>query len=494
MTIYDLVVKNGKVVDPLSETEKVMNLGIVDGKIITITLDNIDGKNEIDATGCIVSPGFIDIHTHTDGNVDGGNFLLKCGVTSAIGGNCGWFFFNTDMMAALQDENKKFGEFGSGKKDWGDCFDLIDEKGYPVNLGMFVGTAALREMSGQLDINAPANNEHLQKMEELAEKAMNDGAFGVSFGLSYNPGTSKEELVRLFQVASNYNGFASIHPRTHGLGLPGFMRDAVYGQEELIEAAKITGVKLQIGHIAHQLACKGIPYNSLVDRGLKQIEDARAAGVDVMADCFPIVSSGLSVDSPITSALLGKPTLFEKTYGLKVEQAFIVMNGPHKGEGLTKELYATLSKEAPKTVLKGTFMREDLMLATLIPSYVMVSSDCAFYGISPAQTKVLGQYVREKQVFTLSEAIYKLSTLPAIRLGLENKGKIGVGCDADLTIFNPETVDGIIDVEGMMAMDGSDKTEVIGVEYVVVNGKIALKEGQVISSSAGKTLRHQPWG
>jgi len=294
-------------------------------------------------------------------------------------------------------------------------------------------------------------------------------------------------------VTSNFNGVASIHPRTHGLGMPGIMRDAIYGQAELIDAAKKTGAKLLISHYSQQIAFKSRPYNSLVNRALKQIEDARADGVDIMADCLPVDALGQAIASPILAVCYLNPNLFEKTYGMKLEQAFIIEAGPYKGEGITKELYTKLIKEAPETQFRGTLIREDLMLTSLIPPYVMVSSDILFC-IMPVQTKVLGKYVREQQIFTLPEAIYKLSTLPAIRMGLENKGKIGIGRDADLTIFNPETVDGIIDVEGMMAMDGSDKTEVIGVEYVVVNGKIALKEGQVISSSAGKTLRHQPWG
>jgi len=125
------------------------------------------------------------------------------------------------------------------------------------------------------------------------------------------------------------------------------------------------------------------------------------------------------------------------------------------------------------------------MLACLIPPYVMVSSD-VMSGIIPSQTKVLGQYVRENPILSLSEAIYKTSTLPAIRLGLETKGKIGVGCDADLTIFKQDTVDVVIDQDS-----GQNKS--IGIEYVVVNGKIALRQGEVVLSSAGKALRHKPW-
>ncbi len=498
MNQYDLVVKNGKVVDPLSQTEKVMNLGIVDGKIFTITLGKIEGKDEIDATGCVVSPGFVDIHTHVDGYVPGGNELLKMGVTSTIGGNCGMYYFETlGNLAQAYEKSEEFDannvpdsvDFNQTEKDWGDCLDKIDADGYPVNLGMFVGNAALRGMCGlsldQRDV--PANNEQIQKMEAIATKAMKDGAFGVSFGLAYAPGTSKEELVRLFQVASNFNGLASIHPRAFGVEIAGLMRDGVYGQQELIDAAKTTGVKLQIAHIAHQLAFRDVPYNSLVARGLEQIELAQADGVDVTADCLSSVGAGTGVSTGIADLFFYYTDAIEKGTGMKLEQMWKVSTGPHKGQGLTRELFGKLRQHAPFTGIISNAMREDLMVACLIPPYVMISSDIGPTPI-PCQTRLLGQYVRENPIFSLSEAVYKLSTLPAIRLGLETKGKIGVGCDADLTIFNPETVDGIIDVVE------PERNKASGVEYVVVNGKIALKQGQIISSFAGKTLRHNPWG
>ncbi|MBW2366605.1 MAG: amidohydrolase family protein [Deltaproteobacteria bacterium] len=489
MTQYDLVINNGKVVDPLSKTEKVMNLGIVDDQITTITLNTIKGKNEIDATGCVVAPGFIDIHTHVDGYIPGGNELLKMGVTSAIGGNCGMYYFDKDFGTIFEDNecNDEPLDFNQIEKDWGECLNTFDEQGFPVNIGMFVGGTALRSMTGlsleQRDV--PANAEQIQKMVEIATKAMNDGAFGVSFGLAYSPGTTKEELVGLFQIAANFNGLASIHPRNFGAGVGGLMRDAIHGQAELIEAAKATGAKLQIGHISHQLALKGIPYNSVVTRGLKQIEDAQGEGVDVMADCLASACAGTGVSTGIADVFFYHTTAIEKSIGVKLEQMWKVASGPYEGQGLTRELFEQLRKEAPRTGIVSNVMREDLMLACLIPPYVMVSSDVGPNPV-PSQTKVLGQYVRENPIFSLSEALYKLSTLPAMRLGLESKGKIGVGCDADLTIFNPETVDGVID-------NDHEKNKATGVEYVVVNGKIALEKGEVVSSTAGKSMRHKPW-
>jgi N-acyl-D-amino-acid deacylase len=298
------------------------------------------------------APGFIDIHTHADDVVGAGKFMATIGVTTAIGGNCGSFMAleKEEREALLESKEDMMGALQS-KEDLGALFARIDQEGYPVNLGMLIGNAALRYWVGAEDRGAPASEAQIAKMEQLAEVAMAQGAMGVSFGLAYVPGTSSQELRSLFRVAARHGGIASIHPRYHALGFPGFAQDAVAGEEELIEAARATGVKLQIGHIAHQIAFKAKPYDALVKRGLETIERARADGVDVTADCLPIAYFGAAVSESFLDMLVSPA--FEDVYGVRIEDAADIESGPYKGQRLTRELFFRLRQEAPNTALRG---------------------------------------------------------------------------------------------------------------------------------------------
>ncbi len=483
MPNYDLVIKNGRVMDPASDFEGAYNIGVIDGAITTLTLQEIAGAKEIDARGLVVAPGFVDIHTHVDGLYGGGELMARWGVTTAIGGSCGSLTAlarqERDALIHSEDDSRNDVE---GTEDLESLFRRIDAGGYPVNLGMLVPATSLRMRVGAKDRLAPADDQ-VPHMVELAEADMSQGAFGVSFGLAYVPGTSQKELVELFNVAARHDGIAAIHPRYFAAGLPGFALDAIAGQMELIEAARLTGVKLQIAHIAHQLAFKTRSYGSIVERGLQVIEQAQSEGLDVMADCLPIAFNGAAISEPFMDIVLS-PSV-EKHYGVKPEDVLEVVDGPYKGVRLTRERFAQIRKEAPNTPLHIHLMREDLMIRTLLPPYVMVSSDAADNGI-PAQLIVLGRMVRELGVLTLMQALYKLSTLPALRLGLERKGRIAVGADADLVVFDPETVQGIV--------RSPKPSEIEGVKHVVVNGvPVVEKEKLLQDVLPGKALRYQPW-
>jgi N-acyl-D-aspartate/D-glutamate deacylase len=252
---------------------------------------------------------------------------------------------------------------------------------------------------------------------------------------------------------------------------------------ELIEAASVSGAKLQISHIAHQLAFKTRSYGSLVDRGLALIEQARKDGVDVMADCLPIAWNGADISQPFMDMVLSPAA--EKYYGVKCEDILEIVDGPHKGTWLTRERFGQIRKKAPNTPLKIHLMQEDLLIRTLLPPYVMVSSDSADNGL-PAQLIVLGRMVRELKVLTLMDALYKLSTLPALRLGLVAKGRIAVGADADLVAFNANTIAGIDQYP--------EPSEIRGMVHVVVNGVPVVQNAKRLNQALpGRALRYRPW-
>ncbi len=489
MATYDLVIRNGLVIDPASEFAGAFSVGVEAGKVATLTTTAITGHREIDASGLVVAPGFVDVHTHVDGNRAAGYELIKMGVTSAIGGNCGNFtwFDNPDAMKQRLHQQKDYDviNFNRLDRDWADLLQEIDSQGYPVNLGLLAGSATLRLKAGANDPNAPATAAQLAEMCRIAARSIEAGCFGVSFGVMYTPGMTHEELVALFGVAARYQGIAAVHPRHGGTGLPGVVPSALVGHQEIIDAAREAGARLQISHIAHQIAYQSRPYDDLTRRGLLMVEQARAQGIDVMADCMPLAQNVLEVGLPLTAALYEMLPLVEKQLGRKIENVVFVKEGPHKGKGLTPALYRQIKEESPMTALALKAMKEDLVIQTLLPDWCFVGSDIGdkFY---PAQAKVIGNYVREHGVFTLIQALQKCTSVPAQRFGLKHKGRIAVGADADFTIFNADTLSG---THTFMA----DQAETTGIEYVIVNGVPVMSEGKLLDTLPGKSMRHVPW-
>lgn len=488
-TTYDLVIRNGLVIDPASRFAGTYTLGVQDGRIATLTTLPIEGRQEIDATGLVVSPGFVDVHTHVDGNRRAGYELVKMGVTSAIAGNCGNFmwFDDLDTMKHRLHEQKDYDvrNFNRLDRDWSDLLDQVDREGYPVNLGLLVGSATLRLRTGATDPNAPATAEQIDRMCAMAAHYIEKGAFGVSFGVMYTPGMVRDELVALFRVAARYQGIAAVHPRHGGTGLPGVVPNALAGHGEVIEVAREVGAKLQLSHIAHQLAFQSRPYDDLTRRGISQVDDARADGVDVMADCMPLAQNVLEIGLPLTAMIFEMLPLVEQNLGRRVHHVMFVKEGPHKGKGLTPELYRQLKVEAPMTAVAVRVMKEDLVIRTLLPDWCFVGSDIGdkFY---PAQARVIGNYVREQGAFTLMQALQKCTSVPAERFGLRHKGRIAVGADADFTIFDSETIHGYLP-------PGADRSETSGIEHVIVRGTPVMLAGEIRDVMPGRSLRHTPW-
>lgn len=489
MPAYDLVIRNGLVIDPASRFAAPFSVGVQGGKITTLTSTPIEGEREIDASGLVVAPGFVDVHTHVDGNRKAGYELIKMGVTSAIAGNCGnfmWFDDLDDMRHRLhQQKDYDVNNFNRLDKDWIDLLDQVDRNGYPVHLGLLTGSATLRLKAGATDPNAPATEEQLAQMCRLAAQAIERGTFGVSFGVMYTPGMTRQELVALFKVAARYQGIAAVHPRYGGTGLPGIVPNALAGHGEVIDVAREVGVKLQLSHIAHQIAFQARPYDDLTRRGIRQVDDARADGVDVMADCMPLAQNVLEVGLPLTGVLYDMLPLVEQQLGRGIEHVIFVKEGPYKGKGLTPALFRQLKEEAPMTALVVRAMKEDLVIQTLLADWCFVGSDIGdkFY---PAQARVIGNYVREHGALTLMQALQKCTSIPAERFGLKRKGRIAVGADADFTIFNADTVSGHLPF-------AADRSETSGIEYVIVNGVPVMDRGELRDVMPGRSLRHAPW-
>ena len=462
---FDIAITGGRVLEPDCAGFREVNIGIAGDRIEEITEDKVSAKKSIKADGLVVSPGFVDIHTHVDNHPYAALCEARMGVTTSIGNNCGMGIYPLDVFEKQVARN-----------------------GFPINQGLLVGHQNLRETLGLEDRYSPLDPSMIADLCDLADEAFGAGAVGISFGLAYVPGTSADEIKALAGVIARHNSILTAHPRHAAHGLPGIAPDAVEGEEELIQAGKEAGARLQISHIGSQIAWPADPYDSLLRRGLERIEKAREDGVDVMADCHPYDAWCTHVGAAVLDPF--QLDAFREYYNVGFD-AIQIAEGEHRGERLTETLYHQLRDEAPNTHVVGYMMREDLVARALAAPFVMVGSDSVFSeeDSTPTHPRSCGTFpralrltVREYQLLTLEEALYKMTLMPAERFGLSSKGRIEVGADADITIFDPDSV---ADLATYLEPD----QHCPGIEHVFVNGVAVIENGKSTNASPGRYLR-----
>ena len=450
----DLVIKNGRVVDFESGTIRVCDICIEDGKISFVGKWHGEGKKIIDAKGNIVSSGFIDIHMHEEviekgisGDVyDIANYMLLMGVTTCVGGNCG-------------DNYMKVKDF----------FEYIDKNGSPVNYLLYSGHNTIREKIG-INRYKSATKSEIYKMAKYLKEDFDNGAIGISFGIEYSPGVTKEEIVNVTNILNDYDIILAAHYR----------KDAIYGLEsvkELIDISNVTKKPMQISHLG---SCSAFGY---MREALAEIERAVKSGINVKADCYPYAAFSTKIGTSVFDE--GCFENWGKSY-----QDILLTESPYKGVRCTKELFYEVRKRYPEMIVVAFVMNEDEVVEALKSPYVFVASDGLYRkgqghprgaGTFP---RILGKYVREDRSLTLIDALNKMTKLPAERLKLKNKGQIKEGMDGDIVIFNPDT---IIDCATFVEPTLPPK----GIEYVIVGGEIAVKGNKIINNRLGKSIRRK---
>ncbi|MGI5839659.1 MAG: N-acyl-D-amino-acid deacylase family protein [bacterium] len=499
---YDLIIKNGFLVDGTGKGGYRADVAVKDGKIARVgDLSGATAGKIIDAGGAVVAPGFIDIHTHADEAVRAvpkADNYIRQGVTTVIGTNCGG---------------------GAGGVEVAEFLAAVAAAGPSVNYGTLVGHGDIR-LAGMADSTTAANDDEMAKMESLVEKAMLEGAFGMSSGLEYWPGryATTEELVRLARVAGRHGGFYATHSRNEQTGV-------ITAVGEAIEIGRRAGVPVEISHLKPCGAAVWGYGATLVS----MVSMARAMGVDVTADQYPYGASctGFSQCFP-DWALEGGNTelaerlkdavLLERIKAYAANQIRIRV-----GEDLSLIQISTYQSEPSYA---GKTMRDILVQRRLAPSmengidlviemylagepmviyhyideediktimrspYVSVVTDghiCKYGEASPHPrsygtfARVLGRYVREEQVITLEEAVRKMTSLPAGRLGLADRGVLKEGNRADITVFSEEEI-------ADTATFFEPHQYAAGIEYVIVNGEITVEKGFHTGAACGQIL------
>ncbi|MEM2935750.1 MAG: D-aminoacylase [Candidatus Bathyarchaeia archaeon] len=529
MLMFDVIVKNGKVVDGTGNPWFKADVGIKGGRIVKVGhLSSVEAEGIIDAKGLAVCPGFIDAHTHSDMTIPFGpkvESAVRQGVTTMVTGNCGMSLAPVNpakenllmrYIAPLMPPGRKM------KVEWrtfGEYLDKMEEKGIAVNVAPLVGhgTAKIAVMGFE---DRPPTAEELEEMKALIHEAMLSGAVGMSTGLIYAPGaySKTDEIIELAKVVAKHGGVYASHIRNEGATLMEAMEEAI----EIGEKAQVPV------HISHHKA-SGRAFWGKTEKSLRLMEEARARGVDITCDQYPYEAgmTSLVMLLPLWAHEGGMDKLLERlrnpedrekmrkdledmVYGwedIYVGYVETEKNKPLEGKNLVEIAKARGTDEF--TALCNLLLEENGIASMVVFSMgeedirrvmrhhlQMVGSDSwavapydilgagkphpRFYGTFP---RILGKYVREEKVLTLEEAVRKMTSFPAQRFGLRDRGLVREGFWADLVVFDPETIR-----DRATYQDPHQYPE--GIEYVMVNGKIVVEKGEHTGVLAGKVLRH----
>lgn len=487
----DLVVLNGTVVDGTGRPGFRADVAIAGDRIVEVGEVRTEGTRTIDASGCVVAPGFIDVHTHDDLAVvrePAVDFKVMQGVTTDIVGNCGvgaapvsesyLEFYRTVLGSILGPVEVPEWTTTEG------YHRAVEEAGPSLNVASFVPHNTLRFLAMGMERRPPTASE-LGAMKELLGAGMAAGALGLSSGLIYPPGmfAASEELIELARVVAEYGGMYASHIRNEGDGL----LEAV---EEAIRIGEEGGVRVEISH----LKAAGRSNWGRVEESLRRIEEARARGVDVTADVYPYTAG---------STGLGVVVLMRGTEQWEPEEVLIAgVRHQHRYEGMNLaqiaqemglpavEAAQRLLEEEENAVVAVVFMMsEEDVQRVMSHEMTMFGSDGIptpggkphprLYGTFP---RVLGRYVRELGLLGLEEAVRKMTSLPARKHRLAERGELRPGWFADLVVFDPATV-------ADSATYQEPRQHPLGIRHVIVNGRVVVDEGVHTGASAGRVLR-----
>lgn len=446
------LIVGGTLVDPLNHVHSKLNLLIDGSKIECCTREIPAADRVIHAEGKIVSPGFIDVHMHEgtrnpDGTLDESIFLalLRMGVTSALGGNCG----NNTIDSPSE------------------YLRLVDQMGIPLNLGLFVGHTDSRFRAGGTDKYAPIDQAKQNKMLAELEKELDGGCIGVSFGLKYTPGTTTEEFQRVCSLCKEKGKPISAHIREDAAGV-------VEAAREVADAALRLGVQAEVSHIGSMAG-----FGQMAET-LELLDEYALNGANLGIDCYPY--DAFSTEIGETTYDDGWLERYDTDYS-----SIELCDGKWKGQRCTEQIFRELRKTAPGTITVCHVMKPDeIDLALLHPNVVLVTDGFMHGGqghprAAGSYPRFVRNYVRTGKI-SIDEAIAKMSSLPAQRFGLKNKGRLNAGADADLVIFDPETIADTATYEDPIKPP-------VGIDCIMVAGEIAVKDSVVVNGKLGRSLR-----
>ncbi len=501
-TPVDILITNGKIIDGTGNSWYYGNIAIKDGKIIKIGRDiNFTATNTIDAKGLIIAPGFIDVHTHLEGDEarepNATSFILD-GVTTCITGNCGSSEINIRKYL-----------------NWVDSLKLS------INVATLIGHNDVRKaVMGRA--NRDATPEEMKKMEDIVDKAMRDGAVGMSTGLIYIPGTYTKtpEIIALAKIAAKYDGVYATHMRDEG--------DSVtQAIEEALTIGREARIPVEISHFK----LSGQHNWGRSKETVPMIEAARREGIEVTIDQYPYTASSTSISTLIPDEILadGQDSIKARLQRPEIKKYVISsMLARLKKRKLKHFGYAVVANYPPDTSyngksieqinrMKGRKHKAKEEALTVIDIMMNGGASAVFHGMSEDDIKrimrypfnmfasdatirvlnlgmphprgygtnarVLAKYVREEKVISLEEAIRRMTSLPAQKFQLKDRGLLKEGYAADIVIFDEKEVKDLSTFEKPHAYS-------TGFHFVIVNGALTVENGKHLGVRAGRALRN----
>jgi len=450
---FDLVIANGRVMDPDSGLDAIRHVGVREGRVQALSAQPLEGTRTIDATGLVVAPGFINLHWHGTRPISN-TFEAMDGVTSTF-----------ELEIGVADVDKWYAE-RAGRM--------------PINYGVAVGHAPVR-MRVMNDPGAfvpagdaarvPASDAQRAQILDGIEHGLRRGAVGVGFGLAYTPAASKREVLDAFRVAARYGAAAFVHIR--GASSAG-SADREEGLLEVIAHSAVSGAPVHVAHINSSA-------QEAVDRLMAVIADARAHGVDVSTEAYPYTAGMTRLESFLFDTWADKPA-----------SEYAKLQWVETGERLTRESFHRYRKQGGYVLIHAN--TEERVRKAILHPLTMIASD-GFDTDPPSHprsagtfTRTLARYVREEQALSLMDALRKMTLMPAQRLqarvpDMALRGRIAPGSHADIVVFDASTVRDTATYE-------QPARYAIGMRHVLVNGHSVVYDGEVVTDALpGRPVR-----
>ena len=448
--VYDRVILGGHVMDPASDLNGVRNIGLLDGRIAVITTEAVSGRDTIDARGLVVAPGFIDLHAHGQ-TAETYRFYALDGVTTAL-----------ELELGTADVAGWYRERSGGER---------------INYGVSIGhikvrMAVMHDSGTWMPVSdgayRAASPAEIAEIAQRIETGLREGAVSIGAGFPYTPAATRDELLGVFRVGAMMKTPLHVH-----------IRPGVTGLKEALALAGETNAALHVVHINSA----GIAETPAM---LEMISDARAHGRDVTTEAYPYDAGMTEIQS----------ATIQDMYRAASDDSLATLEWPRTGERLNRESYDRYSRTGGPVVVHTN--TEQMVAAAITSPLTIIASDAYWQnGTGHPRTtgtyaRVLGRYVREAGGqgvrLSLMDAIRKMTLLPAQRLearvpAMKQKGRLSVGADADITIFDPRAV-----------MDRSTYREPslapVGMQHVIVNGVSVVANGQAVENvTPGKAVR-----
>lgn len=454
--VYDIVLKGGRVIDPETKLDAVRNVGIIQNQIVQISNEDLRGKQVIDATGLVVAPGFIDLHVHGRSNMEQ-EYQLHDGLTTALELEWGiehigkWYESRRGKAlinygASVCWPFERFRAIDKYKNDVAALYN-ITVKDDP-KLETLINTISKSYSDTLTDVES-------KKMIANIRSSLGEGGLGIGVPIGYLPKTEPGEMFRVYKLAGEMNALVFSHVREPN----------IISIQEAIADATLARAPLHIVHINSMSL-------SQIQLALDMIKAADDKGFDISTELYPYTAASTALQS----------AMFDGEWQQRLGISYQDLQWVATGERLTKETFDKYRKEGG-VVIMHMMKPEWIKTGIAAPGTIIASDGMPYAPLAHPRTagtfcRILSKYVREEKVLDLMTAIEKMSLLPAKRLeiiapSMKKKGRLQVGADADITVFNPETVTDKATFEKGLAFSE-------GVEFVIVNGVLVLKNGKTV--------------